>query len=87
MENAIIFSLKPGLSRERQNAFLNTVRSWNGVVAVGRLNPKANDPNAIRTCFLYTNAARVETLAVRLKRDSNVETLSIQPHRYAAAAI
>ena len=86
MENTIIFSLKRGLSEGSQNAFLNTVRGWNGVVAVGRLNPNASDPNALRTCFLYTRAgAKVEPLAVRLKRDSNVETASVQPYRYAAA--
>jgi hypothetical protein len=83
MENTIFFSLRPELSSDEQNEFLNRVREWNGVVAVGPLNVKAD---GARKYFVYTRSgARVDTVAARLKRDLRVESASVQPLRYAAA--
>jgi hypothetical protein len=86
MQSTILFSLRHGMSTERQNAFLDKVRNWSGVKAAERLDPKSKDLDALRACFLYTDSnVRVEVLAARLKRNENVETASVQPYRYAAA--
>jgi hypothetical protein len=86
MEYTIFFSLRNGLSADEQTAFLGRIRQWSDVTAVGRLYPKATDPNSVRKYFLYLRSgAKAETLIRRLKRYSNVESASVPAVRYAAA--
>jgi hypothetical protein len=86
MQSTMVFSLRRGLSFEKQNSFLDDVRGWDGVDAVGRFDPNSSDLDALRECFLYTDSeGRVENLVQRLKRNWNVESASVQPYRYAAA--
>ena len=86
MEYTVFFSLRQGLSTDEQKEFLDRVREWDDVVAVGRLSPRATDSDGARRYFLYVRSgARVDPLSARLRRDSKVETASVQPLRYAAA--
>ncbi len=86
MRNTVIFSLKKGLSTTEQDALVDGLRNWPGVDSVGRLYPESPDPEDLRTFFLYTDTnADTGRLMRRLKRDWKVETVSLQPQRYAAA--
>jgi hypothetical protein len=82
MAKTIIFSLRPGLSRSRQRAFLDRIREWDGVSVVGKLHAGRADTVGTRMFFLYTDS---DATFRRLKEDSNVENASAQPERYAAA--
>jgi membrane-bound lytic murein transglycosylase MltF len=86
MEQTIFFLLRSELSTDEQKSFLDRIRKWNDIAAVGRINPKATDSNGVRKCFLYTRSgARAETVMTRLRSQTEVETGSVQPLRLAAA--
>jgi hypothetical protein len=86
MQNTIIFTLRSGLSTAKQEEFLDEVRGWDGVEAVGRLNPQAIGSDGGGECFVYINSDKnVDRFAQRLKGNWSVDEASVQPYRYAAA--
>lgn len=86
MEQTIFFSLRTGLSTDEQKALLDRIRQWSDVATVGRLYPKTTNPAGVRRYFLHIRpGARTELLIARLKRQSDIESASVPPLRYAAA--
>ena len=79
---AIMFTLRPGITPEQQEALLSHVRSWEGVTQAATLDPEAEDPDIRHIGYAYLGEdADPEAVVRRLMSLPEVASASVPPER------
>jgi hypothetical protein len=80
---SVLFTFSPQVSRERQEALLAQIGTWQGVKKVARLKPDAQHPEIWRMCYAdIEDGADIEAMVERLAALPEVESAASPAERH-----
>jgi hypothetical protein len=79
---SIMFSMRPGIEADKQDALLARLKTLPGIAHASSLSPQAKNPDVRRMCFAHVaDDANVDEVLAQVRREPEVEQANLPAER------